>query len=235
MGRFGREIKHKDRVKKGKISHFYFRKREITFFSLFFLFFFFSLFINTMLLCLMRKSERNCFSMTVNDDRFVYVTKSLWSNRIVLGNWNYDISSLHWSDIHISEGCLLNCLEHNTNAIPLHCFYLWFVAAILKIIQLNSVVDWVVITGDILISTAIAPNYKGGNTAHTHTHRESVGTIMKKKKCTWYRDKQSGCHIIKVKWFICSNAWKKSPDWTTIPFGSIQWTRTSTWSNKFCT
>lgn len=64
-----------------------FRKREKLYFSLFF-----SLFINTTTIVFDAEERVELFSDDTNNDQFcVYVTKSLWSNRIVLGNWNYNI------------------------------------------------------------------------------------------------------------------------------------------------
>lgn len=74
----------------------------------------------------------------------LYVMKTLWSNRIVLGSEeekNYDISGKQYE---ISEGCRLNCLEHNQHARFICCVYDLLISR--TAFPWNSPVNWVVIT-----------------------------------------------------------------------------------------
>lgn len=80
-----------------------------------------------------------------------YVMKTLWSNRIVLGNEeekkrNYDIK---WQTIR-NIGRMSVKLLGTQSTCAFHMLRLWFVD-ISNSIQLNSPVNWVVITATILI------------------------------------------------------------------------------------
>lgn len=93
---------------------FSYQEKEITFFIV--LFFFFGCLLTRCCVCL-RNNERNYFPMMMTwttTIAYVWVTNSLWSKRIVLGNWNYDIRT---SDVCTLFGRMSVKLlgTHNTN------------------------------------------------------------------------------------------------------------------------